>query len=82
MATLEPSVSGGLDEQRAAINNTEKSESYRQLMALAEKQRETRNITEAQAFAAVLADPANRELAQKALQRPVAPASGMFPYPR
>jgi hypothetical protein len=82
MATLAPSMSGGLDEQRAAINATESSEAYKQLMTLANEQHSKRNITEAQAFAAALADPANRELAQKALARPAAPAGGMYEFPR
>jgi hypothetical protein len=79
-ATLAPSVSGGLGEERAAINSTEQSEAYNQLMALADKQRAARNITPAMAFAEALADPANRELAAKALARPVATTS--YPFPR
>jgi DNA-binding MurR/RpiR family transcriptional regulator len=38
-ASLAPVVSGGLDEQRAAVNDTEASEAYKQLEALAEAQR-------------------------------------------
>jgi hypothetical protein len=82
MATLAPSVSGGLDEERTAVNSTESSEAYRQLMELAEKQHAARNITVAQAFAEELTRPENRELAQKALARPVAPADGRYEFPR
>jgi hypothetical protein len=79
MATLAPSLSGGLDGQRTAINDTEASEAYKQLEALAEKQRETAPyLSSAQAFARAFA--ANPELAKRAHQRPAATTS--YPFPR
>jgi hypothetical protein len=81
MASLAPMVSGGLDEQRAAVNDTESSEAYKQLEALAEKQRATAPwLSSAQAFARAFSDPANAELARKAHKRPEPTTS--YPFPR
>jgi hypothetical protein len=81
MATLTPMVSGGLDEQRDVISNTEQSEAYRQLQEFAEKQRATAPwLSSAQAFERAF--KANPELARKAHQRPTAPANGFYEFPR
>jgi hypothetical protein len=79
MATLAPMTSGSVDEQRTAINDTEASEAYDQLMKLADAQRATAPFkTQAQAFADAFA--ANPELARKAAKRP-APTT-MYEFPR
>jgi hypothetical protein len=38
--------------------------------------------SEAQQFANAFSDPVNRELAQRAHRRPVAPVGGSYPFPR
>jgi hypothetical protein len=72
------------DETRRTVNDTESSESYQTLQALADKLHAaaTGKMTKEQAFAAAFSDPANRELAQKAHRRPTAPAGGAYPFPR
>jgi hypothetical protein len=70
------------DETRRTVNDTEQSEAYQTLQALADKLHAaaTGRITKEQAFAAAFTDPANRELAQKAHRRPSATTN--FPFPR
>jgi len=70
------------DAQRTAANNTEQSEAYEQLSTLAEKLHAaaTGRLSKEQAFARALADPKNKALAAKALQRPAATTS--YPFPR
>jgi hypothetical protein len=70
--------------QPGDVTNTESSEAYRQLEALAAKLHAaaTGKMSKEQAFAAVFTDPVNRELAQKAHRTPTAPAGGAYPFPR
>jgi hypothetical protein len=77
-ASLAPMVSGGVDQQRAAINDTESSEAYKQLTELAEKQRATAPyLSSAQAFARAFEQ--NPELAKRAHQRPDPTSYQLFP---
>jgi hypothetical protein len=55
-------------------------QAYNELVSLAEEQHRARNITPAMAFAEALSDPKNRELAAKALARPMPTTS--YPFPR
>jgi hypothetical protein len=71
------------DATRQTVNETEQSEAYAQLEALAEKLHAAATggkMTKAQAFARAF--ESNPELAAKAHQRPVAPAGGAYPFPR
>jgi hypothetical protein len=63
MATLEPTSEVVNDPGDVAVT-------YEELQRLADAQRRERDVTPAQAFAAVLADPKNKELAAQALRRP------------
>jgi hypothetical protein len=66
-----------------AVNNTEQSEAYAQLEAMASKLRESAPwLSTDQAFAKVFENPKNAALANLAHRRPVAPAGGAYPYPR
>jgi hypothetical protein len=64
------------------VNDTEQSEAYATLEALASKLHAaaTRKMTKEQAFARAF--ESNPELAAKAHRRPVAPANGAYPMPR
>jgi hypothetical protein len=80
-ASLTPLTSGGLDDQRAAINDTESSAAYQQLVELAEAQRASAPfLSTAQAFERAF--KANPELAAKAHRRPTPPANGAYEFPR
>jgi hypothetical protein len=70
VANFAPAVVGGIDAVREGVDNTEQSEAYRQLVELGKQRWPT--ATEAQQFANAFTDPANRELAAKAHQRPAA----------
>jgi hypothetical protein len=80
VADLTPVQVGGVDATHEAINNTESSEAYAQLKELGRKRWPT--ASEAQQFANAFTDPVNAKLAAKAHVRPVAPAGGIYPYPR
>jgi hypothetical protein len=72
---------GGVDATHEAINNTEQSEAYAQLEAMASKLRASSPwLSAEQAFAKAF--EANPTLAAKAHRRPTAPAGGMYPFPR
>jgi hypothetical protein len=79
--TLDVMVVGGPDATHEAINNTEQSEAYRQLVDMAEKLRaESPFLSADQAFARVFENPANGKLSAKAHRRPAPTTS--YPYPR
>jgi hypothetical protein len=79
--TLEPVMVGGPDATHEAINNTEQSEAYQQLVDMAEKLRaESPFLLSAdQAFARVFENPKHATLAAKAHRRPSATTSYEFP---
>jgi hypothetical protein len=70
------------DETHRTVNDTESSEAYQTLQALADKLHAaaTGKMTKEQAFARAF--ESNPELARKAHQRPVAPPGGVYPMPR
>ena len=74
--SLMPMTSGGLEEQRAAINDTERSQAYEQLMQIGRDK--WPSLSEAQRFARAVTE--NPALAAKAHKRPVATTS--YPFPR
>jgi hypothetical protein len=76
VADAEPLVVGGADTR----DLSDQSEAIAQLKQLGA--RKWPSATEAQQFANAFSDPVNRELASKAHVRPVAPAGGIYPYPR
>jgi hypothetical protein len=78
--TLEPVMVGGVAATHEAINNTEQSEAYAQLEAMAAKLRASSPWFSAeQAFAKVFEDPKNGKLAAKAHVRPSPTTSYEFP---
>jgi len=78
VVSLQPMTSGSVEEQRTAVDDTEQSEAYKQLMEIGRQKWPT--ASEAQAFARALTDPENAELANKAHRRPAPTTS--FPFPR
>jgi hypothetical protein len=74
--SLQPMTSGGVDEQRAAVNDTESSEAYKQLQELGRQKWPT--ASEAQQFARAMTE--NPALAAKAHRRPAPTTS--YPFPR
>jgi hypothetical protein len=76
LANVEPLVVGGADTRDLSDQST----AIAQLKQLGARKWPT--ASEAQQFANAFTDPVNRELAAKAHVRPVAPAGGIFPYPR
>ena len=76
--SLTPLVVGGPDAMHQAVNNTESSEAYADLQALG--QQRWPDLSEAQQF--TRAGEARPDLLAKAHVRPVAPAGGIYPYPR
>jgi hypothetical protein len=79
--TLEPVMVGGPDATHEAINNTEQSEAYQQLVDMAEKLRaESPFLLSAdQAFARVFENPKHAAIAAKAHRRPSATTSYEWP---
>jgi hypothetical protein len=78
--TLEPVMVGGPDATHEAINNTEQSEAYQQLVDMAEKLRaESPFLSADQAFARVFENPKHAAIAAKAHRRPSATTSYEFP---
>jgi hypothetical protein len=78
--TLEPVMVGGPDATHEAINNTEQSEAYQQLVDMAEKLRaESPFLSTDQAFARVFENPKHAAIAAKAHRRPSATTSYEFP---
>jgi hypothetical protein len=76
VADLTPLVVGGEDTR----DLSDPSKAIEQLKQLGRDKWPT--ASEAQQFANAFTDPVNRELASKAHVRPVAPAGGIYPYPR
>jgi hypothetical protein len=77
---FEVSVESGPEAMHEALND--RSEAYDQLVTLAAKMRErVPELTPAQAFERTLQDPVNVELARRALNRPVPPGVGGYPFP-
>jgi hypothetical protein len=70
------------EETYRTVNDTESSEAYQQLEALASKLHAaaTGKMTKEQAFASAF--ESRPDLASKAHRRPTAPAGGAYPYPR
>jgi hypothetical protein len=70
------------DETRRTVNDTEQSEAYQTLEALASKLHEaaTGKMTKEQAFARAF--ESRPDLAAKAHRRPTPPAGGAYPFPR
>jgi hypothetical protein len=70
------------DETYRTVNDTESSEAYQTLQALADKLHgaATGRMSKEQAFARAF--ESNPELARKAHVRPSAPANGAYPFPR
>jgi K+-sensing histidine kinase KdpD len=78
--TLDVMVVGGLDVTHEAINNTEQSEAYQQLVDMAEKLRaESPFLSTDQAFARVFENPKHAAIASKAHRRPAPTTSYEFP---
>jgi hypothetical protein len=78
---LTPTMVGGPDQMHEAVDNTESSEAYRQLEAMAAKMRSASpELSAAQAFERVFTDKRNAGLAAKAHVRPSATTS--YPFPR
>jgi hypothetical protein len=78
--TLEPVMVGGPDATHEAINNTEQSEAYQQLVDMAGKLRaESPFLSADQAFARVFENPKHAAIAAKAHRRPSATTSYEFP---
>jgi hypothetical protein len=69
------------DETRRTVNDTEQSEAYQTLQALADKLHAaaTGRMTKEQAFARAF--ESHPDLARKAHVRPTAPANGAYPFP-
>jgi hypothetical protein len=79
--TLEPVMVGGVAATHEAVNSTEQSEAYQQLVDKAEKLRaESPFLSTSQAFAR--AAEQRPDLLARSHRRPVAPAGGIYPYPR
>jgi hypothetical protein len=78
--TLDVMMVGGVAATHEAINNTEQSEAYQQLVDMAEKLRaESPFLSADQAFAKVFEDPKHAAIAAKAHRRPSATTSYEFP---
>jgi hypothetical protein len=78
--TLDVMVVGGPDAMHEAINDTEQSEAYQQLVDMAEKLRaESPFLSTGQAFARVFENPKHAALASKAHVRPSPTTSYEFP---
>ena len=78
--TLEPVMVGGPDAMHEAVNDTERSEAYQQLVDMAEKLRADSPFLSAdQAFARVFENPKHAAIAAKAHRRPSATTSYEFP---
>jgi hypothetical protein len=77
VADITPLVVGGPDAMHAAMDDTEQSEAYAQLQALGQQ----RWPNEQSAIQFSRASEARPDLLAKAHVRPVAPASGMYPFP-
>jgi hypothetical protein len=78
--TLEPVMVGGPDAMHEAINNTEQSEAYQQLVDMAKKLRaESPFLSADQAFARIFENPKHAAIAAKAHRRPSATTSYEFP---
>jgi hypothetical protein len=78
---FQPMVVSGATTFEDAL--ADRSEAYDAIVALAAKMRQRLpEMTEAAAFAATIQDPTNRELATRALQRPVPPGVGGYLFPR
>jgi hypothetical protein len=77
VADLSPLQVGGFAAQDEAINNTEQSEAYQQLLQIGKDRWPT--ASESQAFTNAISDPANAALANRALRRPSATTSYEFP---
>jgi hypothetical protein len=78
-----PTMVGGPDAMHAAVDSTESSEAYQQLVDMAEKMRAASpelKLSAAQAFDRVFTDKRNASLAAKAHVRP-SPTT-FFPMPR
>jgi Arc/MetJ-type ribon-helix-helix transcriptional regulator len=81
VANLTPTMVGGPDAMREAVDNTEQSEAYAKLESMAERMRATSPwLSAAQAFSAVFQEPKNAKLAASAHRRPSA-ASTSYPFP-
>jgi hypothetical protein len=81
LSPFEPTMVGGVAPIHEAIDNTEQSEAYAQLVSMAEKMRAAApKLSAAQAFDKVFTDPKNAKLAAKAHVRP-SPTT-FFPMPR
>jgi hypothetical protein len=71
---------GGPNAMHEAVNDTERSEAYQQLVDMAEKLRESAPFLSAdQAFARVFENPKHAAIAAKAHRRPSATTSYEFP---
>jgi hypothetical protein len=79
-ADVVPLVVGGFSAQNAAMDDTEKSEAYAQLLQIGKDRWPSES--EAKAFTMAISDPANAELTNRALRRPTAPLGGAYPLPR
>jgi hypothetical protein len=78
-----PTMVGGVDATHEAIDSTESSEAYQQLVDMAEKMRAASpelKLSAAQAFDKVFTDPKNAALAAAAHRRPA--ATTFFSMPR
>jgi hypothetical protein len=81
VADITPLVVGSPDAMHSAVSDTEQSEAYRQLEAMAARLRATSPWLSAdQAFARVFENPVHAKLAAKAHRRPAATTS--FAQPR
>jgi hypothetical protein len=81
LSPLTPTMVGGPDAMHEAVDNTESSEAYQQLEAMAAKMRSASpELSAAQAFERVFTDQRYAGLAAKALVRPSATTS--YPVPR
>lgn len=76
IVSLQPMTSGGVDEQRAAIEDTEASEAYKQLQEIGRQKWPT--ASEAQQFARAMTE--HPALANKVHKRPEPTTS--YPFPR
>jgi hypothetical protein len=77
---LQPLAVGGFDAQNEAIDNTEQSEAYQQLLRIGRDRWPSES--EARQFSNAVSDPVNAKLAAKAIRRPRATTSYQFPFPR
>jgi hypothetical protein len=83
VADLTPSYVGGPAATHEAIDETEQSEAYAQLVSMAEKMRAASpELSAAQAFDRVFTDKRNASLAAKAHRTPTPPPGGAYAWPR